>query len=85
MGFSNKTGALVGVALDLSGNMSGGPHRANHVTVRNAKAPIGENLATTLYEPELLSTGDEEWRSVLVKFDIDGADAIAESGSSPHD
>jgi len=71
MGFANKAGALVGVALDLSGNFSGGSHRANHVTVRHAQAAIGDNLASSLYEPELLSTGDEEWRSVLVKFDID--------------
>jgi hypothetical protein len=72
MGFTGKAGALIGVALDLSGNFSGGPEFANHVTVRESGAPIGENIASVQYKPQQLSTTDEEWRSVLVKFDIDG-------------
>merc|ERR1712196_617083 len=56
--------------LDLSGNFSGGPQFANHVTVKESKVG-SQNLASSLYEHEVLSTGDEEWRSVLVKFDID--------------
>jgi len=71
MGFTGKAGALIGVALDLSGNFSGGPEFANHVTVRESAAPIGQNIASVLYKPQQLSTTDEEWRSVLVKFDID--------------
>ena len=74
MGFTGKAGALIGVALDLSGNFSGGPEFANHVTVRESAAPIGQNIASVLYKPQQLSTTEEEWRSVLVKFDIDGAE-----------
>ena len=73
-------GALIGVALDLSGNFSGGAEYANHVTVRQASS--GDNIASVLYQPAQLCTADDEWRSVSVKFDMEG-EAMHTSSADP--
>jgi len=80
LGFTGKVGALVGVALDLSGNFSGGAEYANHVTVRQASSPPGDNIASVLYQPARLCTADDEWRSVIVKFDMEGLSIDVEVG-----
>ena len=70
MGFLNKTGAIVGVAFDNTGVFTGGSEFADHVTIKGAKQPAGEHLKTKKVEGGFM-TGEEDWRSVNIKFDIE--------------
>jgi hypothetical protein len=67
MGFIGKTGAIVGVALDNTGDFTG-DGKADHLTIKGAKegAPI---LKSEPIEGGFMTT-DEEWKQVHIKFDI---------------
>lgn len=71
IGVIGKAGALVGVALDLSGSFSGGAQYANSVTVRCCQDDQQRNVVCEPYKQGPLTTADDEWRKVSIKFDVD--------------
>merc|ERR1711907_211155 len=69
MGFLGKTGAIVGAAFDNTGVFTGGDEFADHVTIKGVNQPPGKHLKTKKVDGGFM-TGEEDWRSVTIKFDI---------------
>eukprot|EP00658_Telonema_sp_P-2_P067409 TRINITY_DN56316_c0_g1_i1.p2 TRINITY_DN56316_c0_g1~~TRINITY_DN56316_c0_g1_i1.p2 ORF type:complete len:218 (-),score=56.84 TRINITY_DN56316_c0_g1_i1:133-786(-) len=66
MGFVGKTGAIIGIALDNTGDFTGGADKEDHLTIKRVN---GVQLKTQKIEGGFM-TEDEEWKQVHIKFDL---------------
>ena len=84
IGYKGKKAAVLGVAVDLTGNVTG---EANHVAILSAdgtvlhKAPMGCDIVTPMCIDE---DGDEvnEWRKMKITFNVtDGTCSVIIAGN----